>query len=357
MAIELKRVAPPDSREATVQLFWKMRAWPFETIEDYFRHWDWRYSCTSEEPAAVWIAVDGDQTVGHLAVNFRHFQVEGQDVRVGVPANFLVDDGYRNAMIGPLLVRAAQKMVRRRELDLFLAYNNAAAHALSMALGFKDIGRMDCLLEVRRWAPVLGRRIPGGAILGPFANAVAKLRKRVKKGATRDPCEALVVQHLTPEELAAIDRSHWPHREGLTWSGSGTYLVNRFLRCPFREYRAFGIVHKLSQRLEGFLVTEGSARLKIILCGTNEDVLSEAEAVDLVADARSEVEVVVVPLLPQSSLAANFEKAAFLARSGKNADEVMQRSFWSACWLPEHSLASAFARTEGWKLWYGWSQH
>ncbi len=356
-AIRLKRVAPPEAREAIVQLFWRMQAWPYATEEEYFRYWDWRYSSTSESPPAVWVALADDRVVAQLAVNFRHFQVAGRPVEVGVPANFLVDDQYRKMMIGPLLVKAAQRMVRKGEIDLLLSYSNRTAHAISVALGSKDIGSMQSFVEVRRWAPVLGRRYPGGALLAPLAGAAAKLRKRLR---SRDPLEhpeEFVVRDLTAEELASMDRTHWAQSSGLVWNGSGDYLANRFLRCPFREYRVAGIVQKSSGRLEAILITEGAARLYVTLCAANEAVLSDVEAVELLARARPDVEVVVVPLLPQTALASEFLAAGFLARSGPDADSVVQRTFWSAYWAPGHPLASYFERWEAWKLWYAWNQH
>lgn len=358
MAIRLKRITPHEAREAMVGFFWRMRAWPFGTEEEYFQYWDWRYTHTSDGPAAVWIAMDDDRIVGHLAVNFRNFQVSGQPIRVGVPVNFLVDDEYRDSMIGPLLARAPQKMVRRRELDLFLCEMcSAAAHQMFVGLGLKDLGTMLSLVEVRRWAPVLRRRITGGTMLAPLASAVARFRKLIKNGTGREHPEGFVVRDMTAEEVAMIDRSHWPRPQGLAWDGTGAYLSNRFLRCPNRSYQVVGIFDELTQRIEGILVTEGSARLNVILCATNQSLLSEVQAVDLAVDLRPEVEVVVVPLLPQTSLATEFSRAAFFPRFGVDADSVVQNSYWSAYWLPDHPLASPFAQTEGWKLWFGWNQH
>src|ERR1017187_4848255 len=81
MAIQVKRVNPFDVREAVVELFWKLRTWPYPTKDEYFRYWDWPYSLISETVSAVWVAVDGSEIIGHMAVHFRHLCFDGHAMR------------------------------------------------------------------------------------------------------------------------------------------------------------------------------------------------------------------------------------------------------------------------------------
>ncbi|MGH8261514.1 MAG: GNAT family N-acetyltransferase [Steroidobacteraceae bacterium] len=357
MGIQFRRVAPLDVREAVVKLFFRQRAWPYADEDEYFRYWDWRYSSMSESPAAVWIATDGAELIGHVAINFRRFQADDRDVLVGVPANFLVDERYRKMMVGPFLSRAPKKMVEQGEIDLFLGYSNEAAHALSSALGFTAIGPMHSYIDVVHWNRVLRRRSRGAALLAPVASFASRARKALGRRGRLASVERLVAHDLSAEDLRSLDRSHWKRTDGLAWSVSGAYLTNRFLLCPFRAYRVLGIVDESKGRLEGVVVTEGSTRLTVMQCDTNESVLSAVGAVEIAAAKMTAAEVVVVPLLPQTRLAAEFSKAGFMARSGHNADVVIRRTFWSAYWLPSHPAADSFARIASWKLWYGWSQH
>ncbi|MGH8218523.1 MAG: hypothetical protein ACREUT_08160 [Steroidobacteraceae bacterium] len=358
MAIRLRRVEPREVREAAVQFFLKTRAWPWTTEADYYRYWDWRYSTISESrPASVWIATDGETILGHLAVNFRTLQLDGREVRVGLPGNFLVDEQHRKMMIGPLLARIPIQMVRQGEIDLFLGYGNATAHSMSLAFGAKDIGPMSFYVDVRQWGPVLSRHIPLGRFLAPAASVAACLRKTIVRRGRLHHVSGLEVRELTAQEILTLDRSRWKQPGGLVWRGSGEYLARRFLGNPFRDYRIHGIIHGSSGRLEGFLVTEGASRLNVILCETNEAVLLAVDAVDLLASSARQVEVVVVPVLQQTMVGTEFSQRGYLARSGQKTDPAVQRTFWSAYWLPQHSLASFFGRTECWKLWYGWNQY
>jgi hypothetical protein len=89
----------------------------------------------------------------------------------------------------------------------------------------------------------------------------------------------------------------------------------------------------------------------------NPSALSEVEAVALTLGISPGAEIVLVPLLPGLNLGNEFEQAGFPMRSDAGSDAVVRNTTWSAYWRPEHALASRFADTRAWKLWYGWSHH
>jgi hypothetical protein len=356
MAIKLQRVNPFDVRESVVDFFWRMRAWPLATKDEYFRCWDWRYSAIPESDPTIWIAVDDQVIVGHVACNIRRLRYDGRVVRAGVPGNFLVDPNYRNSMIGPQLASAPIKLAQRGEIDIFIGYSNQIAHAIALGLGCRELGRMRPLVEIRRWEPLLAR-LPGGGLLAPMADAAVGVWRAVTGRPRPRPANGLSARDLSAAEIASMDRSHWSRSAAFSWDGDSAYLARRFLDCPIRRYRVLGIVDTQSAQIQGFVVGEGSARFNVIHCAVNESVLSEVEAVEVALRAAPSVEVAIVPLLPGTQLAHEFSRAGYMLRSAKRSDVVLRNTAWSSYWQPTHPLAPFFADTQRWKIWYGWNCH
>jgi len=355
MAVKIQRVNPLERREALVDYFLRLQAWPYATRAEYLRYWDWRYTSISESDSTAWIALDGDRIIGHIACNFRTLRCDGRRVRAAVPGNYLVDDAYHNTMVGVQLANSLMRLAKRDEIDLLLGFGNRAAHALFVGLGCVEIGAMLPHVEVLQWGPILARRLPVASVLAPAVNAAGAAWRQFRRG--RRARASVRVRDLTAEDLLALDRSHWLEPAGLAWDGSLGYIARRFLTCPVRSYRVIGITEGETGRLEGLVVVEGSARLNVVQCLVNEATLTDVSAVELAVDASPAAEVALVPLLPGSALAGQFAAAGFVRRSRANADPVLQNTTWSAYWRPDHPLAARFADTRCWKLWYGWSHH
>jgi hypothetical protein len=357
MPVQVRRVDPLEWREAIVDFFWNARIWPHETKADYFRHWDWRCSAVSEQLPAVWVALEGGQVVGHIAVNFRQLRYDGQLVHAGVPANFRLDARLHNSLVGAGLAGAPWQMVRAGEIDLLLGYGNQIAHALFVARGVRELGSFNQYVDVRRWGPVLRRRLPAGAALAPLAGAASRLLRLAGRRRRAPPAVPLVARHLTRAEVVGLDRSHWAVSKDFVLEGSHALLADRFLGNPFREHTVIGIFATGQGRVEGLVVTEGKARVSILDCRVNEDVLSEVQAVEMAIAVLPDTDNVIVPLLPRTQLASEFSAAGYLRRRGDPTAETIGQSLWSAHWRPEHPLASRFEDLRRWKLWYAWSHH
>jgi hypothetical protein len=355
-ALRFERVAPEDVRDAAVAFFWRMRAWPYPDLESYYRYWDWRYSGLSEERPTVWVARHGSAIVGHIAVYFRRCRLDGHAVRIGVPGNFLVDTTHRDTMIGARLASSPRALVRDGEIDMLLAYGNRIAHAMFIRLGARDLGFMKSFVDIRQWAPVLSRRVPGGAALAPLVSAASRLRKALRGRARPRDLRHFRIDELDRAALLGIDKSHWRAPNGnLVEDATPRYLADRFLACPVRRHRVFGIFDRVSGALQGLVATEGTTRVKVWTCEVNEDVLTEVEAVNLALDALPDAESVLVPLLPKSHIGKQFASVGFLRE--RFMDDVEANTSWSACWRDSHPLASRFADVATWKLWYSWSHH
>jgi hypothetical protein len=180
----------------------------------------------------------------------------------------------------------------------------------------------------------------------------AVLRRRLIRRA-----EGLVARDLSATELLSMDRDHWTRSESFVSNGSAAYLVRRFLNCPTRAYRVFGITDHQANRIEGLVVTYGTIRINVVECTVNESVTSEVQAVELATNAIPTAESVMIPLLPQSNLASEFATTGYIARAMKHADHITGNTWWSAYWLMTHPLASSFAEIKRWTLWYAWSHH
>jgi hypothetical protein len=357
MGIRLRRVNPFDMREPIVEFFWRIKMWPYASKDAYFRLWDWRYRCLSETDPAVWVATAGDTVVGHIAVHFRYLSVNGQRLCAGVPGNFRVDEAHRNVAVGAALASAPRMLVQRKEIDLLTGYGNRIAHAMSLAMGFRDLGAMQTLIHARRWAPILRRRSFALGFLSPLVSLAAGVHQRFRRTTSARIPDSLTARPIVTEELAVMDRSHWQRGAGLRWDGSMPYFASRFGSTEFRATRVFGIIDSHNGRLEGLVAIEGTEQVNVLECDTNESVLSAVQAVELVMRAIPDAESVRVALLPQSHGAADFAKAGYLRMPAAASAPTIRDTFWSSYWLAAHPLASALAATDQWNMWYGWSHH
>ena len=91
-----------------------------------------------------------------------------------------------STILGALLTRSIQSLVRSQQVDMLLGYSNAKAHAIARAVGFREIGLMRSFVEVRKWGPVLARRVrvaqpshPLRALLPPSSAACAPAAAQV----------------------------------------------------------------------------------------------------------------------------------------------------------------------------------
>jgi hypothetical protein len=356
MAIEFHRVAPLEVRDAVVDLFWRLGSWPWPDKADCYRYWDWRYTSLSEVTPVVWVATDGGKIVGHMALYPRRFKLGDAKLRVGVPGNFLVDPEYRNSPIGPRLAASTRTPLRTGELDAIFGYGNKLAHSMLVRLGFREIGAMELYADVQRWGSALNRRVPGAAVFAGIASAAQSLRKVVRRAHPPRDVRDIEAVFLSPEETANIDRSAWrTNPEALVADYSSQYLADRYLRSPFRPRKLIALVDQGSRAVEGYVVVEGDRRVKVVDCQVNEERMGEPEAVAMAVKAIPTAETLVVPLLPQSDLAAAFLAAGFVHR--RINDFVEGNTWWSAQWSASSPAANALEKVNRWKLWFGWNHH
>src|SRR5215831_856918 len=356
MAVEFRRVAPLEVRDGVVDLFWRLRSWPWPDKGDCYRYWDWRYTSRSEAMPIVWVATDGPKIVGHMALYPRRFRIGDIDLTAGVPGNFLVDPEYRRTPIGPRLAASTRSVVSCGELDAVFGYGNKTAHAMLIRLGFREIGAMELFASVHRWGPVLNRRVPRAAMFASVAGAADSLRKAMHGAHSPRDVEGVEARLLTPAETEDIDRSPW-HRnpDALVADHSSRFLADRYLRSPFQPRQLVGLLDRTSKVVEGYVVIDGDRRVKVVDCQVNEARMSEPEAVAMAVKAIPTAETVVVPLLPQSDLAAAFLAAGFVRR--RINDFVEGNTWWSAQWAPTTPAAKALEKISQWKLWFGWNHY
>jgi len=270
-------------------------------------------------------------------------------------------------MVGARLAMEPRSLVRDGEIAMLLGYGNANGHSMFVGLGSRDLGAMQLFADVRRWRPILARRLPAAAAIAPLAHVAAGTRKLILRRGFSRTTPGLVARNLSAAEVLSMDRSHWSSPGSLMSDSSPVLLVNRYVNCPYRSHRVFGITEESTRRLQGVVVTEGTTRIKVWECLVNEAVLSEEQAVELVLNGIEEAETAIVPLLPASTLAGNFARAGFIRRSqggpapavrtAHSQYEVEETTWWSAYADPAGPLGSLLADEKRWKVWYAWSHH
>jgi hypothetical protein len=357
MAVRLRRVNPLEYREPIVDFFWRQRAWPYPSREDYQRYWQWRYSSISEGEPTAWIAEDADRVVGHIGCFFRQMRLAGSTLRVAVPGNLLVEPEFRSGLVGPQIGGSPLKLLRSEEADIVLSYSNQAAHAVLMGLGCRELGTLHSYIQIRRWAPLLRRRLPGGGAAAPLVSAAVGAWNWLRGRRRPQVDSALAIRELTEARLRGLDRSHWQATRDFVWNPAPDYLADRFMNCPTETYRLIEIFDQRSARCEGIVIGQGTSRFYILQCQVNPARLNEAEAAQLLIDSSPHMDTALAPLLPGTALADQFTRAGYFDYGHERPDSVLARTTWSALWKKGHRLSDGFGDLRRWALWYTWNHH
>lgn len=351
MAVTFDEVEPAEVREAVVAALWEQRHWPWDTREEYYAAWDWRYTSLSDGHTRVWVAREGEEVRGHIALHERQYRLGDRDLVVAVPANFWVNRDQRGGLIGPRLATVVRDAVRRGRVDMVLAFVNKAAYDMFIRLGFRDLGTMKAYTDVMRSGPSLARWNSVVGIAAPVVDAALAVRRAMPgRRKLRDGANGLSVIELDPDDVRSMERGHWEiPTDRLVAMESPEYVARRYLECPFAERRAYGLVDA-TDRLEGYVVLEGETRPKVWDCQVNYGRLEPVVALDRVARALDTANLIQAPVLPGSEVAGQLRAAGYLERKG---DGVVQRTRVCALWSADHPAASALSDTSRWHLWFG----
>jgi hypothetical protein len=355
--LEFLEVNPFEERDRIVEFFWDQRYWPGDTIEEYYAMWDWRYTSLSDGDPVVFVARvrESGKIVGHIAAYPRRFRVGDHEVRGAVLGNLVLDLEYRAMMVGPRLLAYPATLVKRDLFDLVVAFANDSAHAGFVRAGFQDLGFMHLFIDPRRTTPLLRRRLPW---LGPLAAIPGKLidsafaaRRALHSKTSKSARGRFKIVCLSPEQFESYSTDHWVNTDGYVASDDGSeFVVRRFLKCPYFPRRLFGVIDA-NGLLQGYVIAEGDIRLKVWDCQVNQRELSGAAAIRLVADSLDDLELLIVPTLPGSDLAAELRGDGLIERPP--FDFIERTTPLAAYWSRESPLANTLADPTRWRLWFG----
>lgn len=353
--MEITQVEPHGVRDRVLDLIWEHRHWPGSSREEYRRLWDWRFGALAEGDPLAWVARTKDgEVVGHVAVFPRRFRVGDTEIRCGLPGDILVHRAWRSRGVGARLVLTPKMLVKQDRFDMVMVVGNPLAHRLCLRLGYRDFGTHHRYVDLRRFAPVLRRRLRPAAALGPLADGLWSVRRWWRQRHARRSAGELSVERLDADAVAGLDRRHWSHPPGrVVPAENEAYLVKRFLADPFTRRGMFGLRDPGTGRIEGHVAVEYRGSGAVVCdCRVNASRLDEAAAIALVGDALpSGVASYAVPTLPGSLLSRELAAAGFLHRPPEAPADA--RLHISAFWSEDHPLARQLGRLERWSLYLG----
>ncbi len=317
--------------------------------------WDWRYKALSDGPAIVYVARSQPtaEVVGHIAMFRRHFRIGDASLQFCVPGNLLVHPDWQKNIVGVRLVMIVRSLVQTREFDAVLAFANPNANTMFLRLGFTELGVMHTYVDVRDAGPPLRRRKRALAVVAPLVNLGFAARRLLSRRPGQGHSD-LRVRKLTSDQFVGFDRSHWaPSKRLVAWD-SNQFVVDRYLNEPHAERHLYGLVNPVTSLLEGYVVTEPTARIKVWDCQTNPATIDPTAAIRAVVAQWPNAETVLVPTLPHSRLAKDLVRAGFLDR--ESVDSTESTTYLSAYSLPDHPHTEALADPTCWDIWLG-SRH
>lgn len=355
--VEFLEVDPFEERDRIVEFFWEQQYWPGDSIEEYFAMWDWRYTSLSDGDPIVFVARvrESGKIVGHIAAYPRRFRIGDHEIRAAVLGNLVLDPEYRVLMVGPRMLAFPATLVKRKQFDLVIAFANDTAHAGFLRVGFRDLGFMHSFVDPRRSSPFFRRRFsffPALATLpGKLIDTAFALRRAYYGKASRRLRQGFRIAELSAGEFERYTTAHWDANDDSVASADrASYVVRRYLTCPYLSRRLFG-VFDTQDRLQGYLVTEGDNRLKIWDCQVNYAALSATAAIRLLGDSLPDLEIIIVPTLPESELAAELRSEGFIERPP--FDYIERTTPIAAYWARDCQHAVRLADPRSWRLWFG----
>lgn len=356
MPIEIRQIEPGSARDALIDLFWEHRHWPGRTRDEYRRLWDWRYRWLADGEPWAWVACEDGAVVGHIAVFPRRFRFGEEELRGAVSGDLLVRQDRRHTLLGVQLLRKLQHLVNQGALDFVMALPNAISYRLSMRLGYHDLGVMQDHVDLRRAEPVLCRRFSYPLAVRALSRLATPLwgwRRHVLQRRLRGYARSLHVELLEQVDASRFDRGHWraPPDRLVAWD-SLEYIVGRFLRDPLNRRSFYTLRDPHGDRMQGYVVVEfRNGRAIVCECRTNALALHEPEAIACTAPhLPPDTEVLVVPTLPQTRLAAELRALGFLRRPLRAPSEGVRVT---ALWNSAHPLAAYLERRDRWNLYPG----
>jgi GNAT superfamily N-acetyltransferase len=357
MSVEFQRVDPQSVRDEVVNFFRRYGGWPAETLEDYYRVWDWRYSALSEGPPGAYIArlKSTGELVGHIGAYRRNFRCGDATISVCVPGNLLVHPDWQQNIVGVRLLMFLRTLVRSREFDAVLGFGNKVANGMLQRLGFTQLGAMHTYVDIRDSGPLLRRRRRAFAVAAPFVNLGVSIRRLWSERVTNPYRHSdLRVSRLAAADFLGLDRSHWAPPDRFVACESNRFVVDRYLNEPQTERHLYGLFDPATHSLEAYVVTEPTARIKVWDCQTNPATIDPPAAIAAVVASWQNPETVMVPTLPQSDLAKDFARHGFFHR--ELVDSTEARTFLSAYSLPDNPHAQILNDPARWNIWLG-SRH
>lgn len=354
--VEVVSVDPAAIRDASVAFWWERRGWPNWPIEKYYAVWDWRYRSLSDGPPLVCVARDRHtgRVVGHSAIYRRGFQLNGTRISVGIPSNLAVHADYMGGMAGARLASLPSRELRAGHYDVVLAFANKIAHDIFLRLGARDLGIMSAFTDVHRSSPTLRSRsrllAPLGFVLDAGLSARRGwLRHRRERGPRLDVCR------VNGEEFRRLDRSHWvAPRDRVVAADDPSYVVHRFLECPYAEREIYALLDSHSGACEGYLVTQGAGRVELLDVQVNGARLDIPAAILSASRAFPGVRSVTTTALTGTLLARDLVAAGFLGPRPSNADYPR---YISGAVSRRHPLEAELADFSRWNFWTGTSQY
>lgn len=139
-------VRPIEQRDAAVWERMRCALWP-GSDDDHARDIRRFFAGARREPAAVFIADDGDATVGFIELSIRPYAEGCTTDHVAYIEGWYVDPSVRRRGVGRALARMAEEWGRSqgcRELASDAALDNEVSADAHRAIGFEEVGQIRC---------------------------------------------------------------------------------------------------------------------------------------------------------------------------------------------------------------------
>jgi hypothetical protein len=348
-AITARRADPRQYREEIISLFERNGKKRFR------QQFDWYYHEHGQPAPVSWLLWDTDGHVrGLCSVTVRQLRCGEHRICAGVAGNLLVDRNWSAYFGACALVRAAKSLVIRGELDILLGIPNHLARPVFERLHFQTIGRWTTHAQVIRSRELLQSRLKAGAgVAAPIADLVGAI-SRIGTLIGEPRREARQIRTLSAADLARLCPERWPTGSRICLVADAEYIKWRFLREPVQPAEVVGISTPNERVCALIAVRRSAGRSWIVDCLTDEDELSQMEAILCYLRGRGRADGTVwVAALGGAPLSRNLWRHGFLPvpRSMGGYPDFPLVGFWR----PDHPLASVFTEPTQWQLWPGFN--
>ena len=279
----------------------------------------WFYENNPYGQASSWLVTDQktNSVVGSTALFPRRMNLNGKRAKVGIAADFAVNQEHRSLSAAMKLQKAVISGCKENKVEFLYGFTNQQSEAVLLRAGYKKLGEVQRLAKLLRTKSKLKRYLPLPgtglfSILLDFTLAIFSKERRYVK--SKD------FKIELPKRFDERFDSLWEEAKSqfkVIGERDRQYLNWKYVDNPHKKYHIFSLVEKERGKILGFVVfylQDNNCFVADMLYANSDFALESLLAQFIIFLRKEKVDSVSILILSPSSLVEKLKKFGFHSR-------------------------------------------